>query len=57
MSQQNPASASARRMQFIATTRKAVRQFDEGRAPTECMRDVKRALTLLDRTPAKGGDQ
>lgn len=43
------AANGSRRAQFIATVRIATKHFDEGRSPSECLRDIKRALTVLDR--------
>lgn len=45
--------AGGARAEFIATARRAVRECDEGRAASACIRDVRDALARLDaRLPA-----
>jgi hypothetical protein len=43
------AENGSKRLQFIASVKIATRRFDEGRSPTECMRDIKQALKVLEK--------
>ncbi len=47
---------SAARMQFIASVRIAATHFDQMRSPTECMREIKRALHVLDKVTGKANE-
>ncbi|NVP57891.1 hypothetical protein [Mycoplana rhizolycopersici] len=44
------AATGLKRLQFIASVRKAARRFDEGRSPIECLSDIQQALKVLDRS-------
>jgi len=43
------AAIGSRRVQFIASVKLALRHFDEGRSPTECLRDIRRAVSVMEK--------
>lgn len=42
-------ATGSKRLQFIATVRKAVRSVHQGRAPVAVIADIERALEVLDK--------
>lgn len=42
-------ATGSKRLQFIATVRKAIRSVHQGRAPVAAMADIERALAVLDK--------